>query len=692
MERERRRTMRFALEAADSEIEIAGRRLALAELGGGGLVLRLDAGEPLCPAGRGELAARLRLAGQAPFGLRLRPLRSRQSGDALLVSSSFAGLDRDAQQRLSRYLLNLLIHRSMSRPRGPAGPELGRFQRRGVFQSLLYHGLGRRQLMRVERNGRRLGLSLRVRGTTVEAARQLLVADVIGATGDALAPGDELELVLAGPNSVVRFSSGIWRLAPGRIWLTLPPAVRAGGFRDSLRVELSPGLGVMLALVHPRQRGIRLTRPVLDVAARGLSFALDPARDALFPGEPLERLIVDTPHGPVRARGILRSAARRPGRSTLRAGIELTGFAGKQHAERYRRFVFEMAHPRVRLVGPGEVELAWRALEASGYVDLLDEQQHAALHDRFARAWRGCAGQPQQGRFFLVMRGERPVATAAANPLYPRTWLPHHFGVDRTLRRQDRRLLFDFARETYSGIMHLLRQLTPATYFVFYFDAAKGWHELAFRRFLDAYRQPADYLWDRFVLYRGDPRSPAAESLAAGLTVAPADEAQCHRLGCRLLRAQSPIEVDAYSYRPDEIDLRAFSSACRARGFERERRILVARRRGRELAALVAECGDDGLNLFNLFNCCRLFALEPAGRDPAVRRGLLAAARRFYRRRGKAGFLYMAPAADEEPAAVAGLGLEREAAGQRWLARRGLIPAYLHYVRESMGMVTVADG
>ncbi len=689
---ERRRTMRFALEAADSAIEIADRRMALAELGGGGLVLRLNAAESLCLDGREELSARLRLAGQAPFGLRLRPLRSRQRGGELLVSSAFTGLDRDAQQRLSRFLLNLLIHRPVSRPGGLAGPELGRFQRRGVFQSLLYHSLGRRQLMRVERNGRRIGPSLRVRGTTVEAARSLLVADVIGAVGDVLAPGAEVELVLAGPNSVVRFSSGIWRMAPGRVWLTLPPAVRAGGFRDSLRVELSPGLGVMLALVHPRQSGLRLTRPVLDVAAHGLSFALDPARDALFPGERLDRLIVNTPHGPVRARGVLRSAAARPGRSTLRAGLELTGFAAAQDAERYRRFVFEMAHPRVRLVGPGEVELAWQALEASGYVDLLDEQQHTALHGRFARAWNGCARQPQRGRFFLVMRGERPVATAAANPLYPRTWLPHHFGVDRTLRRQDRRLLFDFARETYSGIMHLLRQLSPATYFVFYFDAAKGWHELAFRRFLDAYRQPADYLWDRFVLYRADPRSPAAESSAAGLTVVAADEVQRHRLGCRLLRAQSPIEVDAYSYRPDEIDLRAFSRACRDRGFERERCILVARRQGRDLAALVAECGDDGLNLFNLFNCCRLFALDPNGREPAVRRALLAAARRFYRRRGKAGFLFMAPADDEDPRAVAGLGLVREAAGQRWLARRSLIPAYLHYVRESMGMVTVADG
>lgn len=84
---------------------------------------------------------------------------------------------------------------------------------------------------------------------------------------------------------------------------------------------------------------------------------------------------------------------------------------------------------------------------------------------------------------------------------------------------------------------------------------------------------------------------------------------------------------------------------------------------------------------------CRLIYLQPeAARDDAVKDLLLRRAVAHYAAAGKPEFLLLGSWGGEPMDLLEPLGLHYQTDILRWLARRRVLPAYLDYVEEFLGM------
>ena len=687
MTRDRRDSLRIELQSLQARIELLSICLEtdLLDLSAQGAALAAPAGLEI-PA---ESKAMLRLADGVGISTSVVPVHLGRSSDHR-VGVRFTQMGRRGMGLLSRFLGKQFLENSqgLTRLLGNAALSVTGFRRDLVRRTLQHNAISRGQRLRVYNDNLLLPLTLVACDFTVEAARQLIVAQVVSGSSTSLSVGDEYSLTFDGYGAVYVFQSAIWRKDANRIWLTLPPNVKATGFRESLRTPLLLGQEIRLVFVHPSLSGLQLDKRILEVSATGLSFRFDPFRDVLFPGELIDGLLLGVCAKPIRIQAVIRNMRDRSPDGSLVCGLELVDMTGDA-AEQWNRFVLGANHPNVHLVDGGSIGKAWQALRSSGYVDLVDEEQQQGLEDSFRSVWSTQTAEHGLGRFFLVCQQGRPVATAAASLLYPRTWLPHHFGVDESERRQDRSRLYHFAQETYSGIMFLLQHMTPMENFVFYFDAAKNWHNLTFAQFLERFPRKRDYLYDRYKLFRYRTRNDLSQEQdpPEGLKIVPDNPTLLRRLSRHQKKHLTQIEFDAFSYAEHEIGLERFASDCAARGYERERKIFFAIEGGRPRAALIAETGSVGVNIFGLLDMCWLVFLNPrAANDLHIRKALLTQAKRFYALKKKTSFLYLGSMRNEPIGQLEQLGFAYETDGLRWLAKRSIIPAYVNYIQEAMGI------
>lgn len=693
MASERRGSFRFDLLPGAGRVWLPGGRAIarLRDLGAGGGVLQAAGSF----SGTGsDCCAEFALGDLPPFFGIIQPVRLLDPGAGWSLAFRFGRLGPEALRSLARFLIERHLDASRRIVWPGIVPEgsLGRFERRPVLEGLIHHTLWLGRPLWLHADPGLPALQVRARDLVVLAARQLLVVESV--EGELPPnPGREYQAMFSGPSALYSFSTTVYRVSGQSAWLTVPESVRVAGFRGSLRACPPLDAPMRVAFGHPREPGHTVHKQALEVGARGLSFLLDPERDLLFPGEPLRGLTAWLPDGPVRAEACLRSV-RSLGPGLLAGGIELAGFESPADAERWQCFVLQLTHPGVELLHRAEVGQAWRALQASGYVDLLDGEREEDLERQFRQAWTRHAESPAVSRFFLVRRDQRPVATAAASLVYPRTWMPHLFGIDRQ-ERANRANLFERARQVNSGMMHLLGHLTDSDHFVFYFDSEKPFHDLVFGRFLAGYPRKDEFLYDSFRLYRLRLRGAwRAEPPAAGIEVVEADSILSGSLALHLQRQLAPIEVDAYAYREDEIALEEFSRRCAALDYERQRRIFFALERGDPRAALLVETGSEGLSVFGLLDRCWCFGLAPGGEVawPWLA-ALLRRAAAHYAACGRRTFLYQDSQPTDRSGSLGELGFSLVANGRRWLGCRRIIPAFSNHVREIMelGIESIAQ-
>jgi hypothetical protein len=130
---------------------------------------------------------------------------------------------------------------------------------------------------------------------------------------------------------------------------------------------------------------------------------------------------------------------------------------------------------------------------------------------------------------------------------------------------------------------------------------------------------------------------------------------------------------------PARIELHQFEQSCALRGYQRNRTIFFALREGQAEAALIAELGSEGVNVFGLLNTCRIISLSDAAPCAGVRRVLLAQATQHYRQADKRNFLFLDDRGpgDGVPAAM---GFQHISGGLRWIAHRDVVPAWTAYL------------
>ena len=155
-------------------------------------------------------------------------------------------------------------------------------------------------------------------------------------------------------------------------------------------------------------------------------------------------------------------------------------------------------HPNVDVTSPRRPSLAWSILNLSEYVPLWSAaRERPRLARTFARDW---FRMPQQHGRLLVLRDDlSPLGTMAMNRIFPKTWMIHHFGVDKD--RRGARYRSDFmrlTRELYSAFMYLLHHETDAQYFAIFVEKSKRWNELMYGDFVQRYTAPERFDYTRF--------------------------------------------------------------------------------------------------------------------------------------------------------------------------------------------------
>jgi hypothetical protein len=266
--------------------------------------------------------------------------------------------------------------------------------------------------------------------------------------GRALELGRRYGLVAPGRPAISAFRAGLRSIDASELGFSLPLELVQSGFRTSARAAV-PGQECTIRFKHPRSAEWQ-TKVVLDASNTGVSVAFMRERDLLFPGDQLTEIQLVFAGQKARAHGIVRGIQDAP--PDCSCGIELFDFGDEAQHDAWTDFVFRLAHPRLQCDPASAPRSSLSVLESSGYLALWSgAQDQNALREEYSQFWAEDAGST--GRVVTLLEASQPVATMAANLLYPHAWMLHHFGVDARAR-VDRTAFLSYARELYSGMLH----------------------------------------------------------------------------------------------------------------------------------------------------------------------------------------------------------------------------------------------
>jgi hypothetical protein len=689
MSKERRGFDRFSKGDKKIQVEILGTRLPILvqDIGGGGASL-------LVPAGRagsiGQAPLVFQVDGLKSFSTRVTPVRvTREGAGPAAVGVKFEPMEPEGMRTLSSYLVSRVVERNL-RMWWNEEEGIVHSDREQVRKLLLAYTVSQERRLWVYQNKLRLPLELKVIRSSNEQGRDLVEARVEKGEAEILVPGQEHVFAFPGANAINSFRSVLRQTKGDVVWFDVPKELRQSGFRETLRRKLYPDQKIPVILEYPGFPSAKFEKTILDVSGRGFSIPFDPSIEFLFPGQHLEKVEVVLPEGIVEVKARVAGAENRIGDGGFVCGLNIDGFGSKEGLTLWNRFVFHAIHPRLRLGEKEMVGEAWNILDSSGYLEETTDQLRATLETKYRSSWNRHAENHQVACYCIGYDEEKPIGTMAGNLLYPDVWMIHQFGIDAKARRGNMEGFFSVAREIYAGMMYVLEHIAACHYFIIYVDASKPWNEVVYERFLDKYPHRQEYLYDGYRVYKCDPskRVEIMGDTKSNIRVVEGDR-DLHHLLSRHQREHLPeIEFDAFCYDESKISLERFSRECSDHGFKVSRKIFFALEGDRPVAAMIAETGDEGINIFSLYNKCWFVPLQPeAGQDEKIKERLLRETTKFYQEVGVREFIYLGKLSNEPEPLLRDLGFLSVANGQRWLASCTMLPRYLSYVDELMRVV-----
>lgn len=499
--------------------------------------------------------------------------------------------------------------------------------------------------------------------------------------GPALKLGRRYGLVASGRGAVSAFRAGLREIAGDELRFSLPAELVQSGFRGSARSLVPSDRACSIRFRHPRSASW-LSKSVLDASNTGVSLLLERGPELLFPGDQLSEMELTFAGHKAQASGIVRSIQE--GSPDAACGIELFDFGSAAQHDAWTAFVFRLAHPRLDCDAQAAPALGYQVLESSGYVELWSgEQDRGELRGEYFDYWR--ADTLSTGRVITLLEAQQPVATMAANLLYPHTWMLHHFGVDARART-DRTAFLSYARELYSGMLHELQRVDDLEYVTMYMEADKGFNDFLYGEFARMYAEPDVLQWAKNQVFRADTRRAIPEGPMDRL-VRVATDADLALLADSYARSLRPMQVAAHELHAEGLSKAGFASKLAPHGTPRTRQTYVFAPAGRPVWALVCETGNEGVNLFGLLNRCWLTELAPLSSQEAsaARRTLLRRALRHFAEAGKRQAVLLEPENECAGDPVAA-GFVRVSDGVYWLSRREVMPAWLSYVEDAFSL------
>lgn len=525
---------------------------------------------------------------------------------------------------------------------------------------------------------RRPGRTARVVLERLEAERGLLSWRCTEPDAEWGEPPYELEVVgynsayrMRLPGPVARGDALVTRL-PERLWRV----------RHRWHRRVSAPKGLRARFEHPLWKELgRREREVVDLSFSGLALR-GGDEDLVFPGlfVPVELETLEgerlTLSGEVRHV----SSAREDGRRVF--GLEVRPRT-ERDAVLWMRLVSQSLCPSTRTsedyLGP-----LWDLYAASGYFTLAGKSTHHfdELRRDFTRLGKKAARLPH---LFCqtVWPSERGVeASLSSLKPYRQSWMLHQLGRLPGKPTQTPHVPGQILRDTYLRTLEHSQGDPEFRWMFCYAESTVPWMRrthLSFAQRMQEELGQGQALVTYLRLMDAECNEPSGQPVG-DLDIGPASIGEKYLLAGELSRTRPASYVEALDFTRDRLELWGVTRAWQGAGLERERRILVARRQGLPLAALVLELGHPGTNLFRLLDSARLFPLSPEG--PSAYVALLDEARRWFSLRGRTAFVYLCEDGGGAYTQTARLHDDPTAQPFLWILSASLVPEFLEHIHE----------
>ncbi|QRK04622.1 hypothetical protein JQX13_30770 [Archangium violaceum] len=484
------------------------------------------------------------------------------------------------------------------------------------------------------------------------------------------------ELELVGYNSAyrMRLESPVAR---GE-WLVTPLPERLRRVRHRWHRRLPAPAGLRACFEHPLWKELgRREREVVDFSFSGLGLLVD-AEDLVFPGLflPLELETADGERISLSGEVRYVSFASREGRRVC--GLEVRPSTERDEVP-WMRFVSQSLCPSTR-TSETLLEPLWDLYAASGYFNLAGKTaEHFAEIRRDFIDLGLRAGKLPQLFCQTVWPSERGVeASLSSLKAYRHSWLVHQLGRRPGKSANAPAVPGQILRDTYLRTLEHSQGDSEFRWMMAYVESTVPWIHRTHLRFAQRMQSSGQSLVMDLRMMDVECNEPSG--LPVGdLDIGPASMGEKDLLAREIARTRPACYVEAQDFTRDRLEMGGVSQLWQGAGLERERRILVARRQGLPLAALVLELGHPGTNLFRLLDSARLFPLSPRGREAYV--ALLDEARRWFTSRGRSAFVYLCED-DGAYAHAARLHDDPSAQPCLWIIPASHIPDFLEHIQE----------
>ncbi|MGZ3461755.1 MAG: hypothetical protein ACXU86_24960, partial [Archangium sp.] len=408
-------------------------------------------------------------------------------------------------------------------------------------------------------------------------------------------PPYELEVV--GYNSAYRMRLAA-PAAQGE-WLVTPLPERLWRVRHRWHRRVPAPAGLRARFDHPLWKELgRLEREVVDLSFSGLGLHVGP-EDLVFPGLFLLLELEMAGGECLYLSGEVRhvSAAQEDGRRMC--GLEVRPRT-ERDALLWRRFVSQSLCPSTR-TSEEWLEPLWELYAASGYFNLASKsaEHFDELRRSFGDLGKRAAQLPQ---LFCqsVWPSERGVeASLSSLKAYRHTWLLHQLGRRPGKPAHASPEPGQILRDTYLRTLEHSQGDPELRWVLAYAESTTPWMYRTHVRFAQRTQGSGQSLVMSLRLMDVECGDLSGQP-AGDLDIGPASIGEKYLLAAEIARTRPACYVEALDFTRDRLELWGLSRVWQSAGLERERRILVARRQGVPLAALVLELGHPGTNLFRL--------------------------------------------------------------------------------------------
>lgn len=513
--------------------------------------------------------------------------------------------------------------------------------------------------------------------------------------GELVAP--PFDVHLRGPWSVFSFRLRLQRRF-GSLLVTDVPSSLARARRRVWR-RLGEPVESSVRFAHPLWPELELRARVHDVSFGGMAFRADVEEMLLFPG--LELPAVEIAGGPgagllVPARVCHAGGRNDDGHPVCGLSVEPSE-AGGDWTNSVRERVYKHTTS-----GSTPFEALWGLYGDSGYLGIAGTRDARAesLAAPAATAVRSLDAAPDIAMNVVWPSRDGVAGALTVVRVYEHTWFGQHMakrGGPTSDGWPSRLVLREMHLHAYE---HALRD-ARARWFLGYVRHDAGWPKLVHVAFPRRATRTGEACVVPFRAFRvptrgsvsassgGRARSapvlPPFESID-GVEIGPATDREIAQFATVVAQIRPRPYVEALDLVEDRMRMSGVSAAWARTGLMRERVILASRREGTTAAVGVFEATSDGVHVYDLLDCARLFSMAPGGRSTFG--ALLASARGWFAERGRPAFVLLA---EEEPCPeLALLGAVDMGSADATVTPRSLLPDLLEHMWEVTASPPVA--